>query len=897
MSWLQRVFRGRSGSRDDLDGEIAFHLAEEARLRADRGDTPERARLEARRAFGSTMQVREEVDRLNPTRAIDEIWRDLKYGARVLRRNPGFTVVAILSLALGIGANTSIFQMLDAIRLRTLPVRDPGALAEVRIVNDRDDNREGNFNGGRPDLTNPLWERLREEQRAFTHIAAWGSGNFEMGTGGESQRVRGLWVSGDFFQTLDVQPVLGRAITRADDTPGCAEPGVVLGYGYWQQRYGSDPHVLGRTIRLDGHLFPILGVAPRGFYGVHVGTSFDVAVPVCAEPFTRASRSRLQDRRAWWLAVIGRLEPGWTIERASAQLNAISPALFASTVPPTYRPETVKHYRQFRLGALPASTGVSTLRDDYEAPLWLLLSIAGLVLLIACANLANLMLARATVREREIAVRLAMGASRGRIVRQLLAESLLLAVCGSAFGVFLSAALSAFLVSLFGDAVVIELRADSHALAFTAALAVGACLFFGLAPAVRATRAEAASVIKSGGRGTTSGRESFGLRRTLVVVQLALSLVLVVGALLFVRTLQNLMHVDPGFRNDGGVLVAALDYRRTGAADAQLASLRQDALDRVGRTPGVRSAAAVFIPPLEGSGWNKGIIVNGAPQRASNLNWVSSGFFSTMGTPLLRGRDFNDRDTLASPRVAIVNESFAHVFFGGTDPIGRSFQLTEGPGEPQPAYQVVGLVRDTKYVDLREAFGPIAYFPTRQDPKPIPFQSLVIRSAQPGASLSAAVKQAIGEAHPNILIRFDTLSSQIGRTLLRERLMATLSAFFGALAGIIAVVGLYGVMSYMVARRRNEIGVRMALGADGAAVVRMVLRDATRLLTVGLAIGLALAILAARVAESFLYGLTPGDPSTLAAAVAGLFAVGALASYLPARRAARLEAFTVLREE
>jgi putative ABC transport system permease protein len=896
MSWLQRVFCGRSGARDDLDGEIAFHLAEEARLRADRGVPPERARLEARRAFGSTMRVHEEVDRLNPTRAIDEVWRDLKYGARVLRRNPGFAVVAILSLALGIGANTSIFQLLDAVRLRTLPVRDPGALAEVRIANDRDDNREGNFNGGRPDLTNPLWERLREEQRAFSYIAAWGAANFEIGTGGESQRVRGLWVSGDFFRTLDVQPVIGRAITRADDTPACADPGLVLGYGYWQQRYGSDPQVLGRMIRLDGHLFPIFGVAPPGFHGVHVGTSFDVAVPICAEPFTRASRSRLQDRRAWWLAVIGRLEPGWTIERASAQLNAISPALFASTVPPTYRPETVKQYRQFRLGARPASTGVSTLRDDYEAPLWLLLSIASLVLLIACANLANLMLARATVREREIAVRLALGASRSRIVRQLLAESLLLAVCGSALGVFLSATLSAFLVSLFGDAVVIELRADSHALAFTAALAVAACLFFGLAPAVRATRAEAASVIKSGGRGTTSGRETFGLRRTLVVVQLALSLVLVVGALLFVRTLQNLMHVDPGFRNDG-VLVAALDYRRSGAADAQLASLRQDVLDRVGRTPGVRSAAAVFISPLEGSGWNKGIIVDGTPQRASNLNWVSSGFFSTMGTPVLRGRDFNDRDTLASPRVAIVNESFAQVFFGGRDPIGRTFQLTEGPGEPQPAYQVVGLVRDTKYVDLREAFGPIAYFATRQDPKPIPFQSLVIRSAQSEASLSAAVKQAIVEANPNILIRFDTLSSQIGKTLLRERLMATLSGFFGALAGMIAVVGLYGVMSYMVARRRNEIGVRMALGADRATVVRMVLRDATRLLAGGLAVGLALAILAARVAESLLYGLRPADPATLAIAVGGLFAVGALASYLPARRASRLEAFTVLREE
>jgi predicted permease len=582
MSWLQRLFGGRFDSRDDLDREIVFHLAEETRLRADRGDSPERARLEARRTFGNAMLVREQVHQLNGARTVDEAWRDLKGGARVLRRNPGFALVAILSLALGIGANTAIFQLLDAIRLRALPVADPAELAEVRIANDAGDNREGNFNGLRPDLTNPLWELLRAKQKGFSSIAAWGSASFEMSIAGESQRARGVWVSGDYFRTLGVQPSLGRTITRGDDTPGCPSPGVVLSYGYWQQRYGGDPRVLDRTVRLDGQLFPIIGVAPMGFHGVHVGTTFDVAVPICAEPLTRGVRSRVQDRRAWWLAIIGRLEPGWTIERASAQLNAISPALFAETVPPTYRPDTAKQYREFRLGARPASTGVSVLREDYERPLWLLLAIAGLVLLIACANLANLMLARATVREREIAVRLAMGASRGRIVRQLLAESLLLAAWGSALGVLLSATLSAILVSLFGDAVVIEIRADWHALAFTAALAAGACVLFGLTPAVRATSTGAVSAIKTGARGASSGRESFGLRRVLVVVQLALSLVLVVGALLFVRTLQNLMHVDPGFRNDG-VLIAALDFRRSGVPDTQQVALRQELLHRLAR--------------------------------------------------------------------------------------------------------------------------------------------------------------------------------------------------------------------------------------------------------------------------------------------------------------------------
>jgi putative ABC transport system permease protein len=896
MSWLPRRFRGRTDSRADLDREIAFHLAEETRLRAERGDSPERARREARRAFGNAMRVHEEVDTLNPAGRGEAIWRDVRYGARLLRRDRGFAVVAILSLALGIGANTSIFQLLDAVRLRTLPVTDPAQLAEVRIANDIDDSREGNFNGDRPDLTNPLWQRIRAEERGFSSIAAWGSASFEMATGGESQRCRGLWASGDFFKTLEVQPILGRAITNADDTAACPSPGVVLSYAFWQQRYGGDRQVLGRTVRLDGQLFPILGVAPPGFHGVHVGKTFDVALPVCAEPLTRGPRSRLQDRRAWWLAVIGRLAPGWSIERASAQLNATSPAIFFATVSPTYVPGTAKKYREFRLGAFPAATGVSTLRDDYETPLWLLLAIAGIVLLIACANLASLMLARATAREREIAVRLAIGASRGRIIRQLLAESLLLAVCGSTLGVVLSAALSTFLVSLFGDAVVIDVRTDWHVLAFTATLAAGACVLFGLAPAARATRTEPTSVIKAAARGATSGRESLGLRRALVVVQLALSLVLVVGALLFVRTLQNLMHVDPGFRDDG-VLVAALDYRRVGALAPQLAALREDLLERVTRAPAVQSAAGVFITPLGGSGWNKGLIIDGKPQGGSNLNWIGGGFFTTMGTPILRGRDFDEHDTLAAPRVAIVNESFARVFLGGRNPLGRTFQLVQGPDEPQPMYQIVGLVRDMKYTDLREPFGPIAFFPMRQDSEPGPFQSIVIRSSQPVPTLVASVKQAVAEANPNILIRFETLAVQVERTLLRERLMATLSSVFGALAGLIAVVGLYGVMSYLVARRRHEIGIRMALGADRAAVVGMVMRDACGLLAAGVVVGLAMALVAARAARSLLYALAPGDPATLAVAVMALCAVGTLASYIPARRASRLEPTAVLRDE
>jgi putative ABC transport system permease protein len=529
--------------------------------------------------------------------------------------------------------------------------------------------------------------------------------------------------------------------------------------------------------------------------------------------------------------------------------------------------------------------------------LWLLLAIAGLVLLIACANLANLMLARATAREREIAVRLAIGASRGRLVRQLLAESLLLAIAGSVLGVLLSMTLSAFLVSLFGDAIVIELRADWRVLAFTASIAAAACVLFGLAPALRATRAEPASVIKAGARGATGAGEGLAMRRALVVVQLALSLILVFGALLFVRTLQNLMHLDPGFRQDG-VLVSALDFRRAGLSQDAQRVLERDLLARFRSAPGIQSAAPVFITPLDGSDWNQAIVIGGAVQtHVPHLNLIGGRFFATIGTPLVRGRDFNEHDTPTSPPVAIVNESFARVFFGGKAPLGRTFQIAQGPGEPRPAYQIVGLVGDMKYLDLREPFAPIAFFPTAQDPQPGPVQSFVIRSTQPVSSVVSMVKRVVAEAHPSILIRFQPLGLQIEKTLLRERLMATLSGFFGVLAGLIAVVGLYGVMSYLVVRRRSEIGIRIALGADRTAVVGMVMRDAGRLLAVGVIVGLTLALIAARAAGSLLFGLTPGDPATLAAAVAGLCAVGALASYLPARRASRLEPTVVLRED
>jgi predicted permease len=529
-----------------------------------------------------------------------------------------------------------------------------------------------------------------------------------------------------------------------------------------------------------------------------------------------------------------------------------------------------------------------------------------MVLLIACANLANLMLARATAREREIAVRLAIGASRGRIVRQLLAESLLIAAIGAASGALLAQWLSRFLVNFLtteNNPMFVALELDWHIFAFTAALAVATCLIFGLMPAIRATGAAPGAAMKAGSRGSTDTRERFGLRRALVVLQVAVSLVLVVGALLFVRSLRNLMTVDAGFSQDG-ILIASLDMRRTGIAQDQWPLAFGDVTARLAALPGVQSAAQAFIVPVSGSGWNNNIVIRGKryTERTDNVNFnaISAGYFKTMGTAILAGRDFDDRrDTGTSGKVVIINDSFARHFFKGQNPVGQSFQIDEGPGVPQPLYEIVGIVQDTKYTDLREPFGPIGFFPLSQgDPKDLsPFLQIVLRSSAPLTTITSEVSSAVVQVNSSIVVQFDTMRNQVHESLTRERLMATLSGFFGALAGLIATIGLYGVMSYMVARRRNEIGIRMALGADRRDVVRMVMREAGILLAAGVVVGAVLAVVAARAASSLLFGLKPSDPSTFVLAAVALAAVAMLASYLPALRASRLEPTEALREE
>jgi putative ABC transport system permease protein len=902
---LKRFFR-RSAWDAERARELDAYLTAETDDNIARGMSPGQARAAAHRKLGNVTLVREEIYLMNTVALIDSAWRDLKHGARLLRLNPAFALVAVLSLALGIGANTAIFQLLDAVRIRTLPVDEPWRLVDVRIETGGH-GRTGRFTGRAPQLTYPLLEQIRARQDAFSGLAAWGTASFNMTTRGEARYARGMWVNGEYFQTLGVKPLLGRLLTPADDVRGCAAPGVVLSYGFWQREFGGGISAIGRSLQLEGHNYDVIGVTPAQFFGLEVGRSFDVALPLCAEPLTRAEGSALDKPDVWFLGLFARLKPGSTLEGARAQLASISPALFQATLPPHYRPEDSKNYLAFRLIAQPAGTGVSALRRDYESPLWLLLATTALVLVIACANLANLMLARASAREREIAVRLAIGASRGRIVRQLLAESLLLSAIGAAGGLFIARWLSAFLVGFLssqsnrGGQVFVDLATDWRVFAFTGGLAVATCLIFGLTPAIRATATDPGAAMKAGSRGSTDSRERFGLRRSLVVAQVALSLVLVVGAMLFVRSLRNLMLLDAGFRQDG-ILVVNLDLRGSGTPVEARHAQNSDLLARVRGVPGVDDAAAASIVPVSGSGWNNTIVVDGKEygddrKYVVNFNAVSPGYFRTMGTPILAGRDFSAADAANSAKVAIVTERFAARFFGGQNPIGRAFQIQEGAGLERPLYQIIGLAKDAKYQDLREEFTPIAFLAAAQEKEPDPFLQIVVRSSAPLAAVTGGISALVAERAPTAILEFQTLNTMVRDSLLRERLMATLSGFFGLLAGVLATIGLYGVMAYMVERRRNEIGIRVALGADRTAVVRMIMREALTLVAAGLLVGGLAAFGASHWAKTLLFGLKPGDPASMVMAAAALTIVAALASYVPAWRASRLEPTEALREE
>jgi predicted permease len=884
----------RKQREQDLEREIRVDLELEAAEQQERGLSREEACYAARRAFGNASYVKEEVREMWGWNSLEKLGQDLRYGIRQLRFSPGFTIIAIASLALGIGANTAIFQLLDAVRMRSLPVPNSQDLVEVRVANKT--GGMGVSTGINPQMTNPLWEELRDHQAAFSGVFAWGSDYFRLGNGPNGRNVHGLWISGGFFPVLGISPIRGRLLDYQDDQHGCGSSVAVISHGLWQSEFGGLDSAIGSNVTVQDHSVKVIGVAPPSFWGLEVGRSFDLALPICSLETIQSQNAAFRRRDVWWLTVMGRLSPGWTLERASAHLGGISRGLLEATVPVGYQSATLEKYLHFRLAAYTAGNGLSPLRQTFDTALWFLLGITGLVLLIACANLANLMFARTNARRREMAVRLALGASRGRLMQQLLSESLLVVSAGTLFGVVLSRWLAHSilrLVSTEGNNLQLDLSFDWRVLAFTAAAAALTCVLFGLVPAFRSSQADPGTAMKVGGRGSTAGRERFSFQRFLILSQVAISLVLVTSAILFVRSFRNLMEFNPGFREQGILFVQA-DLRKL--LPRPLKPLQRELLDDIQSIPQVESAAMATHVPLDGSSWTLGFNLD-AVRGSSKFTWVSTRYFETMQIPVLSGRTFTDRDTESSPRVALVNEKFVRDYCAGKNPIGKTIRTIAEPRYPPATYEIVGIVKDTKYASLREAIPPQVFGAAQQYPTEGPWGPIFIRSSAPMSTVISAVKDKLGRAYPAMTTDFRIFQTQIRDRLVIERLMAALSGFFGILAGGLAIIGLYGVMSYIVTQRRNEIGIRVALGARRGQIVGAVIGEAGVLLLIGAVLGIAFSLVAGRAAAALLFGLTASDPITLALATGLLVVSGTMASLLPAHRAARVDPMVALRYE
>jgi predicted permease len=828
----------------------------------------------------------------------DSLRRDLTFAFRLMRQTPVISAVAMLSLALGIGANVAIFSLVNALMLKTLPIHEPDRLGILGQPPSEPGRQPGTS------FTNAQWEYLRDHQDFLGGVLAVGTTRFNTNAGGEARPVAGMFVSGDYFNVLGVTPALGRAFTRDDDRRGGGPDGpvAVLSYGFWQREYGGERNVLGRGIFLDGHAFTIVGVAPPEFYGIEVGRTFDIAVPLGTEAIIRGAESSLDRRSFWWLRLVARLAPGQTLEQANARLGAFHPSLREATMPQDWRPKDQETYIAAPFQLTPGGTGISALRTRYSQPLFVLLGIVALVLLIACANMANLLLAQSTTRQRELAIRLSLGASRWLVARQLLIESLLLSFIGSVAGVLLAlwgSRVLAQLLSTRTSLVSLDLALDWRVLGFTMLVGVVTGLLFGVVPALRATGLTPAAALRDHSRGVVSGGGRINVGHGLVALQVAISFVLVLGASLFVRTLVDLTSQEMGFRSDG-VLIANVDLRRTGLSDKDRPAMFERLREAVASAPGVLAAAVSVVTPIGGSTWNNVVTVPGyeAPerQRLSNFNRVTPDYFRVMGTPLLAGRDISVSDRSGAPNVAIVNEAFAAKYFNGQNPLGKTFMLGL-PGRPDAAtYEIVGLAADAKYANLRETPPPTMYAAWAQSDTASSASIITLRVNGAADSYRAMALAAIEGVNKEAVVNFRTFEEDIRAAAIQERLVASLSAFFGGLALLLAAIGLYGVMSYSVARRRNEIGIRMALGAAPRTVMTLVLSNVAIVTLIGLTAGIALAVGTGRYVNTLLFGLVVNDATMVVIAAVTLGSAAALAGYMPARRAARVDPMAALRE-
>jgi len=840
-------------------------------------------------------------------RVFDEISQDLRYAVRTLLRSPVFTLVAALSLALGIGANTAIFSLINALLLRSLPVQEP-----ARLVALGDPSRTGGVSEGnvRSDLFSyPMYQRMREQNRVFTGLFASGRvSRLVIGDGGDggdargtAETARGRMVSGNFFSVLGVPAARGRTFTAEEDRAPGASPVVVISHDYWRRRFAGEAGIVGRVVKLNGSPFTVIGVTPPGFFGDVVGRPTEVWIPLTMELQVNPGRPYLDRWDTSWLLLMGRLKPGISLAQARVESRDLFSRIVTEAGPKI--PEQLQPGPdQKKVEVTPGGAGFSPFRREFSQPLLTLMAIVGLVLLVACANVANLMMERAMARQKEIAVRLSLGAGRARLIRQLLTESLLLSALGGALGIFFALWAGPALLKLAGgtSAIGLDIAPDFRILAFTAGIALLTGVLFGLAPAWRATRVDLAPVLKKGSRsvagsGAKAGRWPIG--KILVVSQFALSLLLLMGAGLFIRSLRNLEHLDLGYERDSLALLRLDPVAAGYQGERLLQTFPLQILERLKALPGITAVTFSENGIFSGTESDTTVRIEGfkaAPEDTVNVAYdrVGPEYFQAVGIPLLLGRDIGVSDRAGTARVAVINEALAKAYFSGRSPLGRHIVST---GPPDVTYEIVGVARDVRDHDLRGPVPPRAYLALLQSDTPASAFNVEIRTRAPLAVIEPA-RQAVRAYDPDLpLVSAQPLSAMIGDSINHERLIAKLSAVFGLMALLLAALGLYGVVSYTIARRTNEIGIRMALGAARRDVLWMVLRETMLLALLGVAIGVPAALAATRLISSRLFGLSAADPGTLIAATVILLGVALVAGAIPGSRATRVSPTQALR--
>jgi predicted permease len=893
MRWLLSLFR-RNRLEQELDEELQFHLEQAIEFAMTRGLDREQARREAMRSFQGLEQRKEECRDSWGIRAIDNLFQDIRYALRTLRKSPGFTVVAILSLTLGIGANTAVFSLMDVLLIRPLPVKQPDRLALLRITS-------AEFTRGpQYSFSYPVFLQVQQRNAVYSGVFAWASRQVQTPEAREMALLRGVYASGEYFETLGVSPVIGRTFGPEDDDPAGGRNGAVavISDTLWKRKYAAGPQVLGQSIVINGIPVTIVGVMPSGFSGVQVGYDGEIWMPLNLARQTGDNANCFSRPSCSFINVMARLRPGMTQARAGANLRVISPNIYAATVPPGMRADRKAAYLASKLLSEPGKSGYAFLRLQVGSPLQVLMALVALVLLIACANMANLLTARASARFHEVGVRLALGAHRLRVVRQFLTESLLLAIGGAIAGLLFALWSTRALVLVLSTAdnpIILDLHPDWRVLFFSTAIALLAGVAFGFGPALHVTRFGAGPALKERARNVRGGEERLGFGRVLFGAQVALSIVLLAAAGLFAGTLVRLMRVNTGF-DPADLTIVSVVNPHPPLERPQAIQLFGRLMRRVRAIPGVESATFISPTPLSNGGWGTIFDIPGRTdlaedQRQAYISVIGSSFTQTMRIPLLAGRDFNESDTANSEKVALISEIAAHRWFPNGSALGAHINF-RGPGN---RVRIIGITGDYRYWNLRDDVPLAVFIPYTQNDQ---FGDVAMRTKLPVNAPYAAFRSILHEEAPAMPIgTIKTMKQHIDESLSAERLTAYLSVFIGALALLLTSVGLYGILAYSVSRRTGEIGIRMALGAQRSSVVWLVLRQVAAHITLGAALGVTVVLMSSHVVKKLLYDVRPNDPATIAAAVGGLILVCLIAASIPARRATRLDPMQALREE